>query len=379
MKNIIMAMGLISLSVNAATTSELEKKLNSLAVEVQSLKETRTDSRVTLGGYGEIVYTDASSENESNQPSGLKPSNSWDTLRNVLYVGYKFSDKWSFKTEIEIEHANEIYTEFAEIRYAHSDGFNLKAGLLLAPIGFVNTEHEPTRFFGVNRPELENKIIPTTWRENGLGLHGKVNQLSYNFFILNSLKGDEFSTSGVRSGRQKGAQADAGNWGYLARVDYNFNFGLDLGATAYISKTNGTTASGLKHNIYEVHAQYSFKGLKARAIYAMTDLDGKKFFEATSKKVADEMNGYYVELGYDLFHGKDFYLAPYVRYESFNTQEKVNSTVGTADKSKDVTNLTYGLMYKPVDKIAFKLDYQKVENEAKTGVDKVNFGIGWEY
>lgn len=379
MKTLFIAMSLFAMVAHAQTTQELERKLNVLASEVEALKSAKSQSAVTLGGYGEIVYIDTSSENEEGDASGVAPSNKWDTLRNVLYVGYKFSDKWSFKTEIEIEHANEIYTEFAELRFEHSDALNFKAGLLLAPIGFINTEHEPTRFFGVSRPGLENGIIPTTWRENGFAVHGKLNNFSYGFYILNSLNGDKFSTSGVRDGRQKGANATAGNWAYLTRVDYRFAMGLDLGATAYISKTNGTTASGYKHNIYDLHAQYSMKGFKARVLYVKADIDGKKIGEIISKAVADTQTGYYAELGYDLFHGKDFYLAPYVRYETYNTQEDLHAELGEADKSKDITNIVYGIQYKPVDKISFKLDYLKNTNEAKTGVDKVSFGLGWEY
>lgn len=365
--------------VNAATVADLEKKLDVLTNEVQTLKESKSTSNVSLGGYGEIVFTDYASENEDGAQSQKNPGSQWDTLRNVLYVGYKFSDKWSFKTEIEIEHANEIYAEFAEVRYNHSDLLNFKAGLMLAPVGFINETHEPTRFFGVIRPQLENKIIPTTWRENGLGLYGKVNNFSYNLYLMNSLDGDDFDTDGVRSGRQKGSKAKAGNHSYVARADYSFGFGLDLGATAYIGKTNGITASGHKHNIYDIHAEYNWKGLKTRVLYVQADLDGKALSQATGNVVADKMTGYYVEAGYDVFHGKDCYLAPYVRYETFNTQDEVDASVGTATKSNDVTNLTYGLMYKPVDKVSFKLDYTKNENEAKTGVDTVNFGIGWEY
>src|SRR5690606_17939883 len=93
--------------------------------------------RVSIGGYGEMTYTNARSENESNtKVGGTNPT--VDALRHVIYLGYTFSDKWKMLSEIEIEHADEIYLEFAEIQYAYSKALNFKAGLLLTPVGIVN-------------------------------------------------------------------------------------------------------------------------------------------------------------------------------------------------------------------------------------------------
>ena len=46
------------------------------------------------------------------------------------------------------------------------------AGLLLLPMGFINEMHEPPTYLGALRPETERRILPTTWREVGLGLFG---------------------------------------------------------------------------------------------------------------------------------------------------------------------------------------------------------------
>ncbi|MFG1494295.1 hypothetical protein ABMA75_12080 [Halobacteriovorax sp. ZH4_bin.1] len=370
MKKLFIAL-IAATTVSAATTQELERRIDILSKEVQSMQSKGLSSKVSLGGYGEIIYTDNS-----------EGTSQWDTLRNVLYVGYQFSDKWSFMTEIEIEHADEIYTEFAEIRYAHSDLLNFKAGLLLTPIGIVNTEHEPTRFIGVKRPRLENAIIPTTMRENGVGVYGTWNNLEYKYYIMNSLKSWDgsagFSEGGVRGGRQKGAKALAGHWSHVARVDYGFDFGLDLGASLYMGTTNGD-AQG-EHNIYDVHLAYNYKGLMVKALYVYSTLDGKEFSAASGNVVADVMQGYYVDLAYNITHGKTYSIMPYVRYESYNTQDDVDASVGVADKANDKENITAGIMYKPLDKVSFKADFTKLNNASNAGEsEEVNFGIGWEY
>ncbi|AYF45292.1 MULTISPECIES: hypothetical protein [Halobacteriovorax] len=373
MKKFLVTLLLGASFANAATTQELERKINILTKEVQDIQSQGLSSRVSLGGYGEIVFKDNSDSNAQ-----------WDTLRNVLYVGYKFSDKWSFMTEIEIEHADEIYTEFAEIRYAHSELLNFKAGLLLSPLGLVNLEHEPTRFIGVNRPEIEKNIIPTTMRENGFGVYGTWKNLDYKYYIMNSLEGwsnadaSGFDADGVRDGRQKGAKAVAGHWSHILRLDYGFDFGLDLGTSVYVGTTNGD-AQG-EHNIYDVHLAYNYKGLMVKALYVYSTLDGKEFSAKSGNVVADVMQGYYVDLGYNITHSKTYTIMPYVRYESYNTQDDVDATVGVADKANDRTNLTAGVMYKPLDKVSFKADYTKYENASNVGESEAfNFGIGWEY
>ena len=113
---------------------------------------------VTLGGYGEILY---------NQPDNA--NGELDVQRLVLLFGYKFDERVQFITEIEFEHVKEVYVEQAFINYNLTEGLNLRAGLMLVPMGIINEFHEPTTFNGVERPSLDNAIVPTTWREIGIG------------------------------------------------------------------------------------------------------------------------------------------------------------------------------------------------------------------
>ena len=60
------------------------------------------------------------------------------------------------------------------VDYLWRDEANFRAGLVLVPMGFVNEIHEPTFFFGAERPEVERRIMPSTWRENGVGVFGRL-------------------------------------------------------------------------------------------------------------------------------------------------------------------------------------------------------------
>ena len=131
---------------------------------------------VTIGGYGEVLY---------NQPNNL--NGELDVQRLVMLFGYKFDDRVQFVTEIEYEHVKEVYIEQAFVNYSIANAVNIRAGLMLVPMGIVNEFHEPTTFNGVERPSMDNKIVPTTWREIGIGVSGRLDGLAlrYQAYLFN--------------------------------------------------------------------------------------------------------------------------------------------------------------------------------------------------
>ena len=69
---------------------------------------------------------------------------------------------------------------------------------------------------------------------------------------------------------------------------------------------------------------------------------------------------------------------PYIRREQYNTQDDVPAGVTNSLATK-VENTVLGIMVKPLDNISFKADYTLQENDAKTGVDMFNLGMGWHF
>ena len=126
-----------------------------------------TANKLTIGGYGEVHY---------HQPlsSEIHQNGELDVHRMVMLLGYQFSERTQFVTELEFEHVSEVYVEQAFLQHKINKSINFRGGLLLIPMGIVNEYHEPTTFNGVERPLIDSKISPSTWREIGLGLSGTV-------------------------------------------------------------------------------------------------------------------------------------------------------------------------------------------------------------
>ena len=132
----------------------------------------------------------------------------------MVYAGYRFNDRFIFNSEIEIEHANEIFLECTYLDWRSSDNQGLRAGMLLMPAGVVNELHEPNVVLGAERPVTERIIIPSTWRENGVGIYGSTGRVSYRAYVVNGFRGDSrenvtiFILANALGGEEGGASAD---------------------------------------------------------------------------------------------------------------------------------------------------------------------------
>jgi len=145
---------------------QLRAMVAGISEQTQEMATGGGSSPVSIGGYGEILFI----ENQGRTDRA-------DALRVVMYFGYQFDERWNFSSELELEHAStdkngEMAVEMAQLEYQLCDDLAVRGGLLLVPMGLLNERHEPTTFLPTQRPETERRIIPTTWREIGVGLRG---------------------------------------------------------------------------------------------------------------------------------------------------------------------------------------------------------------
>jgi type II secretory pathway pseudopilin PulG len=401
--------------MDADRLAEIERKLDVLAAELEDLKVGeaavvasqeatvyglapaaskvyRTETGLSIGGYGEALLEVFDSTRDDGAPSGKVDT--FDLLRGVLYFGYKFNDRFVFNSEIEFEHSSTDKEGSASVEFAYVDWLwrpelNVRGGLLLVPMGFVNELHEPTTFLGAKRPETETRIIPTTWRENGAGIHGDLGGFSYRTYIVNGFDASGFSSSGLRGGRQKGSKAKAEDLAWVGRVDWTGTPGLTVGLSAYVGDSGQDLVDDTGRSIdvgttiWEAHADWRWRGLQVRGLWSEADLDDvAELNEALGYQGADSvgerMEGGYVEIGYDLLSRRQGSqaLIPYLRWEQVDTQAEV--PVGYQHKgATDVEVLTLGLAYQPIEQLILKVDWQDREDAAGTGVDQFNVGLGY--
>ncbi len=417
---ILLVMAIFSNPIWAQDKASTDEKIEILSKEIEKLKAGKglfktfesdkgqyglgpgaskvydVDQGLSIGGYGEMLYQNFSNKNESNGFSNK--TDEIDALRGIVYIGYKFNDWIVLNTEIELEHADEAFLEFAFLDFQLHDMFNIRAGLLLVPMGLVNELHEPILFYGGNRPETEKRIIPSTWRENGIGIFGSFgNMIDYRAYVISGFDGvgdptnssdKPFNSSGLRNGRQKGSNAATEHAAGTARVDFVGINGLLVGASGYYGGSGQENGFRAMTTMADVHLEVSMFGARFRALGAWAKVENADKINAaqgnpldgTTSGVADELIGGYLELGYNIFKpmGINQEMTVFGRIEHVNTQSVVSE--GAAyDASQKTDIYTFGLHYRPIINVVIKADYEINKNEADTGVNQFNFSTGYVF
>lgn len=364
------------LAAQEPSPAELARRVDALAQQVDAMRQgsdaplapARSSSglapaasrvyrgslgEVSLGGYGEISYSD---------PAGGAPE--WDLYRLVVYLGVRFNERWLFNSEIEYEHGDELGIEFAYLEGQLTEALALRVGHLLVPMGLVNEIHEPTTFPSAFRPSVERLILPTTWHENGIGLVGAWGDFSARAYVMNGFdsSGFDLATSGLRGGRQSGSEANAEDLALVGRVDWEGVPGLLLGAAAYQGDSGQGTGPDFFTSVLDLHAQYSWRALRVRGLWADATVDDAALLPTPS--ASNSLSGAYLEAGWDLLAGDPAgrALIPFLRWEDFDLAEDAPGDTG-------VTALTLGVAFHPVTQIAFKLDWTDFDDPSGAFAD----------
>ena len=353
---------------------------------------------LSIGGYGEANYQGIVSDKGGRNADGtLKTPDNADLERFVLYAGYKFTDKILFNSELEFEHGTTgrnggtVSVEFAALDFFIDPIANVRAGMVLTPMGFINQIHEPPFYFGNNRPEVERVIIPSTWRELGVGLFGQITpELTYTTYVMNGMDANAFTSGGIRNGRQSGGNVQAESFGYVGRLDYTPSFltGVTMGGSAYVGESGQNKLYANKNidvltQLYEGHVQWKYRGLEVRALGSWGSIGDAAVLSnpaARNQTIGSENYGFYTEVGYDILPhiiaNTDQYLAPFFRYEQYDTLAKV--PVGYADNENlDREIYQVGLQYKPIPNVVIKADYRNFVAKKGIVADDFNLGFGF--
>lgn len=356
-------------------------------------KVYNTSKGLAIGGYGEIFNT--------AYLAGDKADKS-DAYRGVFYIGYKFDDEWSLNTEIELEHVDESYLEFAYIDYDPKslDGkLGFRAGLLLLPLGIINEIHEPTTYHGVFRPWVENKLIPTTSRENGAGIYGTLmdGKVDYKWYYVTSWQQPASSKkgAGMRDFRGKGGSTVSNHFANVAKLEYHVNDSTDVGFSIFdgeinpsgVAKVNDSNASVRMLTAYiqgeykTIEYTYLYHENRFSSVGRLNDQfnDSGTSIVKTHERFGTKQVGYYWSLAKDIgaHLGTDWYVAPFFRYEYINFHDEVDAS---AFKNSDYETQYYtsGLTIKPIYNIALKFDVTRYTDKADGGDHRqLNIGLGY--
>ncbi|VGO15301.1 hypothetical protein PDESU_03883 [Pontiella desulfatans] len=393
-----------ALAQNEERLKALEAEMANTQAELAALKGERNDlaavtqeeSKLRFGGYGEI---------HANWVEG--GNDLLDIHRLVMYMGLDFNDWIKLSSEIELEHASTdeeyLLIEQLYVDFLFADSVNIRAGRVLAPLGIVNQNHEPTLFNGVERPNVEKYIIPSTWMLDGVGLFGSpLSWLNYEIYATAGLNESGFNgKEGVRGGRMKGRPGL--NEGALSgRIDVfplmSESQDLRLGFSGYYGGTDNKNKGGSNSNTNNVSTdntftmvsadfEYNLSRVHLRGVVALGENSDSSnlnaAYEPTDGAIGEQIFGWYLEAGADVLPAawktgklKDSSLIPFVRYEEYDTQHSM-ADGDAADAKYDRSEITLGASWLLTRNLVLKGDVQFCDTAASGSTTKYNLGMGW--
>jgi len=360
---------------NEEKTNETDAKVEAVAEVMDSAQpQVAKASRTTIGGYGELHYNNLNAEDSSRDVEMI------DLHRFVLFFGHEFNDRTRFYSEVEVEHAfvadsggdtpGEVEIEQAFIEFDLRQDLYAKAGVFLIPVGLLNETHEPPTFYGVERNDVENIIVPSTWWEAGAGMNGRFGS-GWNWDLAYT-SGLQMPTTGsnafrVRSGRQKVAQAVASDGALTGRLRYLGIPGLQAAVTVqYQFDPSQASDDGLDSGtLIEAHIDYQRNGFGLRALYARWDFTG----DAVEAAGADTQTGWYIEPSYRLNDKIGFY----TRYED----------VDAARNQDKFNQWEVGLNWWPAKNVVIKFDYRdrshNLDSQSGRDFTGIDLGLGYSF
>ena len=324
----------------------------------------------SIGGYGELHW------NRELDKDGETTKNLMDFHRFIIYYGYNWTEEWSFKSEVELEHNfvqdgdGELELEQAYVNY-HTDKWGFQGGVILPTVGLLNEYHEPPLFFSVERPDYSKYIIPTTWFGNGFAFYGNIADFNLRLAILEDLEGEGISTSGIRGARGKGYKTTGYSLVKNLSAVYTGINGLRLGGSLTLNDApiNDEPDTSISVQMFEVNAKYSANNIYAVFEYGQNSFEGNNFTSPLKTS-----SGYYLDLGYNIGSMVNCNkLIPWFRVSNVSTD------VDTDSKITDY--MRFGLTWWPIDNIAFKMDYgtKTKKSDSNNPTTQINLGIGYNF
>ena len=346
-------------------------------------------------GYGEVGYG-------KFRQSGNATA---DLQRFVFGFNHRFDERLTLHSEVEFEHAivskddhGEAEIEQAWLNYKMSDAVNLKGGLFLIPLGILNETHEPPSYYGVMRNQVETRIIPTTWRELGVGVHGIVGEgIRYDVGITTNFDSGKLDdpTTGIRSAHQEGQLANARNLAVYGALNYR-RPGLLVGGGVFTGDTGQNGASNptlrgvsARLTLWDVHAQYRVAGLDLQALYAAGSLgDSDKLNAAilanatangtTPFAAPKTIRGGFVQAAYHAYKRGNFDVAPFVRYERIDIKQQEDPANGQLQDPNNIERIkTFGVNFWVHPQVVLKADVQRYATDKSQ--DRLDLGLGFMF
>ena len=357
-------------------------------------------NNLSLKAYGVVNYYNYNWETDPEIRDAV------DLERINYYMKYDFTDKISLKTEFEFEHCGsgvtmefDKFEEFGEFESEIEAGgevlieqlnllfnikpwLNIRAGRLKLYLGISSKLDEATEYFTGYRSTMENTLLPLGWYEVGieiLGDLGKKKKWSYKAYLVNGLSSAGFSSGNwIKRGHQKRFEtANAENFAFAGRFDYNLNNGGWIGVSGYHGNSNDNRPkpdledvegyvsivdihANINQGPFKFHAMAMYGHLQNASLISEANRNLSNNLNVKRTPVASEVVGCFVETGADIFSifniNNTNMLYLFSRYDYYDSMYAVSEDIFNNPRWERET-WTFGINYFPHPNVVIKSHY----------------------
>ena len=361
--------------------------------------------KAIVGGYFDIQYR--SHRKGVLEGYGNGTTNGFDQQRFVPFIYADITEHVKFASELEIEHGirgadvNEVSLEFAHIDYLVNEPVNIRAGIVLIPIGKFNLLHDSPLNDLTDRPLVSQFVIPSTMSETGAGFYGtfypgRTSKLDYELYVTTGPCGYNKDGSprvnegsGTKGSRQRKCASDDGldiNNGKAVsgRVAFSPMLGMEIAGSSYYGNQSPYSYNPLsitaidwtlQRGPFEIigEAAWAYARGNSLAIPGNTIAPGPVSpgtvltgFNTFNPLAAppQRMHGFYLQGNYHFMpsfltklspkrFGEGSTFTAVVRYDMVNLNMD-----NRAESSGQLEQISFGLNYRPVEDAVFKISYQ---------------------
>jgi hypothetical protein len=358
--------------------------------------------KATVGGYADVMYNNLSRQNLDN-PS----RHSFGQQRLVPFIYADITDHIKFATEIEMERGGtnapeagtgSMQIEFAQIDYLVNETINIRAGILLMPVGKFNILHDSPLNDLVDRPMVSRIIIPSTWFEAGAGIYGTLypssqSKLDYEVYAVNGMSqtAGAITDQGVRSARGSVSRDRDDNKAVVGRLAFSPILGIEVAGSGYhgtYKPSAGAVGTG-RISIFALDWTLQKGPFEVIGESAWSRISNNNAIGVAGPPVNTVgpagMQGYYIQGNYHFMpdflkkwapgHFSDAStFTAVVRWEHVDTDtdDRTRRAPNTIGNRRELERLTLGLNFRPIEDTVFKFDWQF--NTQKNALGLVNAG-----
>ena len=335
-----------------------------------------SNPRAVLGGYMALEYVNLEA------PTNVRrlPGSSFDLPRYVPFIYSDVTDRTRVAAELEVTNGvGEVQLEFAVIDHSFAEWFNLRAGIILLPVGKFNLLHDDPINDLTQRPEIAFRLVPSALREPGVGFFGTLypsalSKIDYEFYVTQGMNafakdGTPRITNADGLFRSRWHSTDIGSnldnnngKAVVGRVAYSPLLGVEVGASGYHAKVDAESNRPLTLAALDWHFQRGPWEFLGEAIHAWAE-DNDKDLLGQFVGNPERMFGWYGQFNYHFMPRfvQDFapkYFTDDSTFTGVLRVDDVNTNLDQVGHEGDTFRLSPGINFRPTEDTVFKFEYQ---------------------